>query len=77
MGSGMAHKRGAPSSDVTPMGVSHSYEEALLEDYEAPEYTDLFGKQEVLIDCADCPDAILFMLRHYKFDGWGDNAFKK
>jgi len=50
MGSGMAHKRGAPSSDVTPMGVSHKYEEALLEDYEAPEYTDFFGKQEVLID---------------------------
>lgn len=50
MGKGMAHKRGAPSSDVVPMGVAHKYEEANLIDYEAPEYTDIFGKQEVLID---------------------------
>ena len=50
MGAGVAHKRGAPSSDVVPMGVAHTYEEALLEDYEAPEYTSIFGKKEVLID---------------------------
>jgi len=50
MGSGIAHERGAPSSDVIPMGVGHSYNEAILKDYEAPEYTDLFGKKEVLID---------------------------
>jgi len=50
MGKGMAHRRGAPSSDVVPMGVDHSYETANLLDYEAPEYTDLFGKKEVLID---------------------------
>lgn len=50
MGSGIAHERGAPSADVVPMGVGHSYEEATLKNYEAPEYTDLFGKQDVLID---------------------------
>jgi hypothetical protein len=50
MGAGTAHQRGAPSSDVVPMGVGHSYEEAILTDWEAPEYTDLFGKQEVMID---------------------------
>ena len=50
MGAGTAHRRGSPSSDVVPMGVSHSYETANLFDYEAPEYTDIFGKKEVLID---------------------------
>ena len=50
MGKGKAHKRGAPSSDVVPMQVGHTYEKAILEDYEAPEYTDLFGKKEVQID---------------------------
>jgi len=50
MGSGQAHKRGAASSDVVPMGIGHGYETANLEDYEAPEYTDIFGKKEVLID---------------------------
>ncbi len=50
MGAGQAHERGAPSSDVVPMGVGHSYNEAILKDYEAPEYTDFFGKKEVLID---------------------------
>lgn len=50
MSKGKAHKRGAPSSDVVTMGIGHSYEEANIEDYEAPEYTDLFGKKEVLID---------------------------
>jgi len=37
MGKGMAHRRGAPSSDVVPMGVEHGYETANLLDYEAPE----------------------------------------
>jgi len=50
MGSGEAHLRGAPSSNVVPMGVGHSYNKAVLADWEAPEYTDLFGKSEVLID---------------------------
>ena len=50
MGKGMAHKRGAPSADVVPMNPKHSYNTAILEDYEAPVYTDLFGKKEVLID---------------------------
>ena len=50
MGKGRAHRRGSPSADVVPMGVGHSYEICNLLDYEAPEYTDLFGKKEVLID---------------------------
>jgi len=50
MGAGVAHERGAPSSDVVPMGIGHSYEKAILTDWEAPEYTDIFGKTEVLID---------------------------
>lgn len=50
MGAGVAHERGAPSSDVVPMGVGHTYEEAKLTDWEAPEFTDIFGKKEVLID---------------------------
>lgn len=50
MSKGKAHKRGAPSADVVPMGIKHGYETANLEDYEAPEYTDLFSKKEVLID---------------------------
>ena len=50
MGAGVAHERGAPSSDVIPMGVGHKYNECDLTDWEAPEYTDIFGKTEVLID---------------------------
>ena len=38
MGAGVAHERGAPSSDVIPMGVGHTYEECDLTDWEAPEF---------------------------------------
>ena len=50
MGKGLATARTGSSADVVPMGIDHSYNTATILDYEAPEYTDLFGKKEVLID---------------------------
>lgn len=50
MGKGQGHKRGAPSSDVTPMDISHSKPTAILEDWEFPEYTDIFNDAEVNFD---------------------------
>lgn len=47
MGRGMAHQRGAPQTDVTPMDVSHSLQTATLENWVAPEYTDIFDAAEV------------------------------
>jgi len=50
MGKGMGHERGAPSSDVTPMDISHSKPTATMKDYEFPEYTDIFNDAEVNFD---------------------------
>ena len=47
MGRGLAKKRGAPQVDVTPMDVSHSLQTATLENWVAPEYTDIFDQAEV------------------------------
>lgn len=47
MGKGMGHKRGAPSSDVTPMDIEHSKPTATMSDWEFPEYTDIFNDAEV------------------------------
>lgn len=50
MGKGVAHERGAPSSDVVPMNISHSHVTATLLDLEAPEYTDIFNQAAVNFD---------------------------
>lgn len=47
MGRGIAHERGAPSSDVVPMNISHTNATATLIDLEAPEYTDIFNQAAV------------------------------
>lgn len=47
MGRGLAVTRGAPQTDVTPMDVSHSLQTATLENWVAPEYTDIFDQAEV------------------------------
>lgn len=50
MGKGLATERTAPSSDVTPMDVTHVRPVCTLTDWEAPEYTDIYGKAEVNFD---------------------------
>jgi len=47
MGKGMAHQRGSTQTDVTPMDVSHSLQTVTLENWVAPEYTDIFDQAEV------------------------------
>jgi len=47
MGKGMAQQRGATQTDVTPMDVSHSLQTVTLENWVAPEYTDIFDQAEV------------------------------
>lgn len=47
MGKGMAQQRGATQTDVTPMDVSHSLQTVTLENWVAPEYTDIFDAAEV------------------------------
>lgn len=50
MGKGQGHKRGAPSSDVVPMDVAHSQPSCSLEDWEFPEYTDIYNSKTVNFD---------------------------
>ena len=50
MGKGMGHKRGAASSDVVPMDVTHGKPTAVMSDWEFPEYTDIFNDAEVNFD---------------------------
>lgn len=50
MGKGLAQQRPAPSSDVTPMDISHTQPTATLTNWYAPEYTDIFDQQEVNFD---------------------------
>lgn len=47
MGAGVASARMGTSSLVTPMDISHSFANATLSDYEAPEYTDIFNQATV------------------------------
>ena len=50
MGKGVATKRTGSSSDVIPMNIDHGLKVAILEDYEAPEYTDIYDAQTVNFD---------------------------
>lgn len=50
MGKGLAQPRGAPQSDVTAMDVGHTKIPCTLENWVAPEYTDLFDEAQVNID---------------------------
>lgn len=47
MGRGMATRRGAPQTNVTPMNVSHSRIPCVLENWIATEYTDIFDEPTV------------------------------
>lgn len=49
MGDGMANQK-ATQADVTPMNVSHDRQTALLTNWNAPEYTDIFDQAEVNYD---------------------------
>lgn len=46
MGKGQANQK-APQADVTPMDISHARQTATMENWNAPEYTDIFDAQEV------------------------------
>jgi len=46
---GMATKK-VPQADVVPMNLDYSYVTATLEDWNAPEYTDVFDKPKVNFD---------------------------
>lgn len=50
MGKGKATKRTAPSADAVPMNVDHELITCTLEDWNAPEYTDIFNAAEVNFD---------------------------
>jgi hypothetical protein len=50
MGKGLAKERTAPSADAVPMNVDHSFATATLTNWDAPEYTDIFDKQDVNFD---------------------------
>lgn len=50
MGKGLATQRPAPSSDVTPMDISHANQTATLTNWYAPEYTDIFDAATVNFD---------------------------
>lgn len=47
MGKGTATTRTGSSADVVPMGITHGLKKALLTDYEAPEYTDIYDQAGV------------------------------
>ncbi len=49
MGKGLANQK-ASQADVTPMDISHSRQTANLENWNAPEYTDIFDQAEVNFD---------------------------
>lgn len=49
MGKGIANQK-ASQSDVTPMDINHSRPTANLENWNAPEYTDIFDQAEVNFD---------------------------
>lgn len=49
MGKGIANQK-ATQADVTPMDVGHSRQTANLDNWNAPEYTDIFDQAEVNFD---------------------------
>lgn len=49
MGQGIANQK-ATQADVTPMNVAHNRQPAVLQRWLAPEYTDIFDKDEVNFD---------------------------
>lgn len=49
MGKGLANQK-ASQADVTPMDVTHSLVTCVLENWNAPEYTDVFDQAEVNFD---------------------------
>lgn len=49
LGKGLAQPR-IPQTDVVPMNVQHSNATATLEDWNAPEYTDIFNQSKVNFD---------------------------
>jgi len=49
MGKGLANQK-ASQADVTPMDISHNLITCLLENWNAPEYTDIFDQAEVNFD---------------------------
>lgn len=53
MGKGQGHKRTGSSSLVVPMDISNSLPSATLEDWEHPEYTDIFDQATVNFDEKD------------------------
>lgn len=46
---GIANKK-TPQADVVPMNIDYSYVTATMEDWNAPEYTDIFDKPKVNFD---------------------------
>ncbi len=50
MGKGQGHKRSGSSSLVVPMDITHGLPAATLEDWEHPEYTDIFDQATVNFD---------------------------
>lgn len=50
IGKGMATKRTGPSTNVVPMNVAHTNATATLEDWVAPEYTDIFNQAKTNVD---------------------------
>lgn len=49
MGKGLANQK-ASQADVTPMDVTHTLVNCVLENWNAPEYTDIFDQAEVNFD---------------------------
>lgn len=49
MGKGIANQK-ATQADVTPMDISHARQTATMENWNAPEYTDIFDQAEVNFD---------------------------
>lgn len=49
MGKGLANQK-ASQADVTPMDISHALINCVLENWNAPEYTDIFDASEVNFD---------------------------
>lgn len=49
MGKGLANQK-ATQADVTPMDISHARQTAIMSNWNAPEYTDIFDQQEVNFD---------------------------
>ena len=49
MGKGLANQK-ATQADVTPMDISHARQVAVMQNWNAPEYTDIFDQAEVNFD---------------------------